>query len=57
MSGLVPILVMGSLVVIFIVTFVLNRKTPAPLLNEAIDLKTCSTCKIATCAYHGGDAK
>jgi hypothetical protein len=48
---------MGALVVIFIGTFVLNRKTPAPMINEAIDLKTCSTCKIATCAYHGGDAK
>jgi hypothetical protein len=56
MSRIVPVLILGLMVILFIGTYAWNKRTPAPKI-EGMDFEACSTCKIATCAYHGGDKK
>jgi len=48
---LVPILVIGSLVIVYILSYVLNKKTPIP--EEClliVDEATCESCHSFTCA-------
>ena len=55
MENLVPILMIGSLVLVYILSYLLNKKTPVPeecktLLNEA----TCKSCHNFACSHKGG---
>ena len=55
MSELMPILVLGTMVLIFVGTYVLNKKTPAPTLADGVDKAACKACNIVTCSNFGGD--
>lgn len=56
MNELVPMLVLGGMVLIFIATYVLNKMTPVPesALSDAEEA-ACQSCNIVTCSRHGGD--
>ena len=48
---LVPVLVIGSLVAMYLITYVLNKRTPIP--EEClliVDEVTCESCHSFTCA-------
>ena len=48
---LVPVLVIGSLVIVYILSYALNKKTPIP--EEClliVDEATCESCHSFTCA-------
>ena len=48
---LVPVLVIGGLVAMYIITYVLNKKTPVPEeCLTAVDEATCESCHSFTCA-------
>ncbi|QMS84279.1 hypothetical protein [Candidatus Xianfuyuplasma coldseepsis] len=52
---LVPILVVGGLVVIFILSYLLNKRTPAPLSTLTDEQKAaCTACNNVSCGHHGG---
>lgn len=55
MSGFIPVIVLGGMILIFIGTYVLNKRTPAPKMADGIDKTACSACTIVTCGHHGGD--
>jgi len=55
MDTLMPILVLGGMVLIFIGTYVLNKRTPAPNMAGDIDKAACKACNIVTCGHHGGE--
>lgn len=53
MSEYLPIFIIAGLVVIFVITFVLNRRTPMPKGSiEKIDDAACSACNNHACGYH-----
>lgn len=56
MNELIPMLVLGGMVLIFIATYVLNKLTPVPetALSEAEEA-ACKACNIVTCSRHGSD--
>ena len=48
---LVPIVVIGSLVVVYILSYALNKKTPIPEeCLTIVDEATCESCHSFTCA-------
>ncbi len=52
---LVPILVVGGLVVIFLASYVLNKRTAAPIsVLSAEQLESCQACNNVSCGHHGG---
>lgn len=55
MAQFMPILVLGGMVLIFVGTYVLNKRTPVPEMESDMDTAQCKSCKIVTCGYHGGD--
>jgi len=51
---LVPIIVIGSLVIIYILSYALNKKTLVPEeCLVTIDNTKCESCHSFTCAYKG----
>ncbi len=51
---LVPVLVIGSLVFMYILSYMLNKKTPIPEeCLEAVDRTKCESCHSFTCTYKG----
>jgi hypothetical protein len=56
MRELMPILVLGGMVLIFIGTYWLNKRTPAPeIAMSDADKAQCQACNLVTCSHHGGD--
>ena len=53
MKELIPFLIIGGLVLIFALTYVLNKKTPIPegCLTK-IDEIACNSCHNNTCSHH-----
>lgn len=54
-AQLMPVLVLGGMILIFVGTYVWNKRTPAPEMPDGIDKAACSTCNLVTCANHGGE--
>ncbi len=53
---MVPILVIGGLVLIYISSYVLNKRTPAPANGSfEIDTATCNACSNFTCSHKGDE--
>ena len=54
---IVAIAILVALLVVFIVSFVLYRKTPAPkgCENMKMSEEKCSTCGHAECSFYKGD--
>jgi hypothetical protein len=51
---LVPIIVIGALVSMYIITYVLNKRTPIPEeCLTAVDETKCESCHSFTCTYKG----
>ena len=49
---LVPVLVIGGLVVVYILSYALNKKTPVPEeCLEIVDETKCESCHSFTCSY------
>ena len=49
---LIPILVIGGLVTVYILTYVLNKNTPIPEeCLEIVDTTKCESCHSFTCTY------
>jgi hypothetical protein len=56
MDAFVPYIMIGSLVLVYVLSYMLNKKTPVPeeckdLVNEA----TCKSCHNFACSHRGGD--
>ena len=48
---LVPIVVIGSLVIVYILSYALNKRTPVPEeCLEIVDETKCESCHSFTCA-------
>lgn len=48
----VPVLVIGGLVFVYILSYVLNKKTPVPEeCREIVDQTKCESCHSFTCSY------
>jgi len=51
---LIPTIVIGGLVFVYILSYVLNKKTPVPEeCLEAVDQTKCESCHSFTCSYKG----
>ncbi len=51
---LVPILVVGGLVLIYITTYILNKRTPVPEeCKDLVDKAKCGSCKNFACSLKG----
>lgn len=49
---LIPIIVIGGLVTVYILSYVLNKRTPVPEeCLEIVDTTNCESCHSFTCAY------
>jgi len=49
---LVPVVVIGGLVLLYIGTYLLNKKTPIPdECRDLTDSATCTACHNFTCSY------
>jgi len=56
MSEFVPYIMIGGLVTVYILTYMLNKKTPIPeecrdLINDA----SCTSCHNFSCSHHQDD--
>jgi len=51
---MLPYIMMASLVLVYVLSYVLNKKTPVPeeCLSE-IDKATCNSCHNFACSHHG----
>ncbi len=48
----IPIVVIGGLVLVYIGTYYLNKKTPIPdECKDVVDEATCTACHNFTCSY------
>ncbi len=56
MSEAVPFLMIGSLVLVYVLSYALNKKTPVPeeCLDD-IDTAACTSCNNFSCGHHGGN--
>ena len=53
MSELVPFIMIGSLVLVYILSYVLNKKTPIPEeCRDLFDEATCTSCHNFSCSHH-----
>jgi putative exporter of polyketide antibiotics len=53
MKEYLPIIIIAVLVLIFVITFVLNKRTPLPEGSvEIIDEASCSACNNHACSHH-----
>lgn len=55
MNEIIPFLMIGGLVLVYVLSYALNKKTPVPeeckdLFNDA----SCKACNNFTCGHHGG---
>ena len=52
---LVPIALIGGLVAIFIISYLLNKRTDAPIEALTAEEKaSCMACSNVSCSHHGG---
>lgn len=56
MKEFIPYLMIGSLVAVYVLSYLLNKRTPVPesCLTE-LDKATCKSCHNFSCSHHGGD--
>lgn len=57
MQALVPYIMLGSLVMLYILSYALNKRTAPPqdCLTD-IEKAACKACHNFSCSHHGGDA-
>ncbi len=56
MSEFVPFIMIGGLVLVYVLSYALNKKTPIP--EECRDIfkeAACTTCNNFSCSHHGGE--
>jgi len=56
MAEFVPVFVIGGLILVYVGSYVLNKRTAIPpecLTDE--ELATCSACNNFSCSHSGGD--
>lgn len=56
MKEFIPFIMIGSLVLVYVLSYALNKKTPVP--DNCIDLiddASCKSCSNFTCGHHGGN--
>ena len=54
MREIMPILVLGGMVLIFVFTYWLNKRTPIPESVSEFDKAQCASCNLVTCSYNEG---
>ena len=55
MDAFVPYIMIGSLVIVYMLTYALNKRTPVP--DECKDMMkeaACNSCKNFACTHRGG---
>ena len=56
MANVLPFVMIGSLVLVYILSYWLNKRTPVPKAAlENIDPEACSACNNFTCSHRGGE--
>jgi len=56
MSDFVPYIMIAGLVTVYILTYMLNKKTPVPAeCLDLIDDATCTSCNNFSCSHHKED--
>jgi|LGOV01.1.fsa_nt_gb hypothetical protein len=54
MSDFIPYIMIAGLVFVYVLTYVLNKKTPVPeACLDIIDDATCTSCHNFSCSHHG----
>ena len=56
MKELLPYIMLGGLVAVYILSYVLNKKTPIPEeCKVAFDEATCTSCHNFSCSHKGDE--
>jgi hypothetical protein len=56
MGNAVPFIMIGSLVLVYVLSYALNKKTPVPEeCKDLFDDVACTSCNNFTCGHHGGE--
>lgn len=54
MGELTPYIMIGTLILVYVLSYVLNKKTPIPEeCKIAFDEATCNGCHNFSCSHHG----